>query len=469
MISSEVLSGAGTGHRHVEPYLADRWILGAILLVLLGAIHLNPLIGSGMLALLLISWTAWYFPIFTLVLTVVLGQIVQHEIAPVLGLPTEGLGMGGVNIRLSDLPLAGIAGVTLLRFLKGEHQTRALMSGASVLLLAYFAFQIFRNLGTFGISALGEFRTYWHVLLLVPYVAINSDTPERRITIMKTLILLAFSNLLWAVLRGGVLYGFGFSAYDKWLSSFGSLSLVFGALAFVLLRRTGAILAGPWLAGMITSLVASVLVIAGSRSAWLVGIVGGILVARSRITIRNAGFVSLVILLSGGLLIIPFSISGIDPIRFLTERLLALTDFQQDPTSAWRYYFWISSVETISKQPWLGTGFGPHFDIFVPELNEVFTTSPHNLYLTILSQTGILGLFLYVWWVIGIGRRCRTVSTGSIDQAIARLSFITLIGLHLYALAFSFEKDFTSWAIVGVGLAASIYPRNQKKIPELRE
>jgi O-antigen ligase len=73
-----------------------------------------------------------------------------------------------------------------------------------------------------------------------------------------------------------------------------------------------------------------------------------------------------------------------------------LTD--RNNSMGWRFYFWTHLIDAWKEQPWFGYGTGSSI-VFGKELMGVWT-SPHNGYLRVLYETGIVG-FLAFLWVIG--------------------------------------------------------------------
>jgi O-antigen ligase len=73
-----------------------------------------------------------------------------------------------------------------------------------------------------------------------------------------------------------------------------------------------------------------------------------------------------------------------------------LTD--RNNSMGWRFYFWTHLIDAWQEQPWFGYGTGSSI-VFGKELMGVWT-SPHNGYLRVLYETGIVG-FLAFLWVIG--------------------------------------------------------------------
>ena len=61
----------------------------------------------------------------------------------------------------------------------------------------------------------------------------------------------------------------------------------------------------------------------------------------------------------------------------------------------WRFYFWSNLIEAWKSSPWIGFGTGSSI-VFGKELMGVWT-SPHNGYLRVLYETGLVGLLAFIW------------------------------------------------------------------------
>jgi O-antigen ligase len=292
----------------------------------------------------------------------------------------------------------------------------------------------------------------------VPYLVFTTKTEGERRSAFLLLITLSVSQLLWGLLRAYVLYDMTFSAYEKWLSGFGSLALLYGALAYAAACREQLLTQGKTRRFLVYSASTAMILIAGARAVWFAAAGALILLAfRRQMPVRH--------LLTGGalLLLIVFVVfplflqPGLQPGDFLRDRLLAFTDFTTDPTAAWRYTFWVASLEEIMKSPWLGHGFGLHFNVYVAEFRETLTTSPHNLYLSMTYQTGILGLILYLAWILVVALRLKKHRPArGTDNVIVGTAILVLLAIHAYGIAYSLEKDFFTWSYVGLGISSMV-------------
>ncbi len=442
----------------------------AVLLISLGLLlHVAPALPLGLAAAFASLLLAYNFPQTTIVLTVLLGQVAQFELAPLLGLSPEGVALGPVNIRLSDLFVFGMTSSVVIRLAARDSSLVHFIRGEGAFLflfILYLLFHVAMNVGHFGVSAPGEFRTYYQFLLFVPYVVMSTRLSAQRRSLFKLLIGLSVAHIVWGVLRGSVLYGLTFSAYEKWLSGFGSLAVLYGVFAFAAACRHGVVTPGRVQKAFIYAGSIAMLLISGARAVWFAGVCSGaVLLLQGRITWKQIIGGTAV----GGIAIAVtyplFLLSGLDPVDFTFARLVAFTDFSADPTAAWRYTFWLSTLEEILKSPWFGNGLGLHFDIYVAEFREILTTSPHNLYLSILFHAGLVGLVTYAFWVVAVGIRLKKARPLiEADKAIVSTGFLVLIAVHAYGIAYSFEKDFFTWLFLGLAVSACLHSPSDQEL-----
>lgn len=127
-----------------------------------------------------------------------------------------------------------------------------------------------------------------------------------------------------------------------------------------------------------------------------------------------------------------------------------------------------AAVELVRTHPWFGVGHGiyrsavlPHMP---PDLGGVTSTSPHNQWLQVLAETGIVGLMgfsvafvgaLVLAYVVVRGRRGREDH----EARLVRLGFLVLvmvfiIGITHFALHHA-SVGLMTWTAVGVAIGAA--------------
>ena len=410
------------------------------------------------------SIIAYKFPKTAIVFTILLGQVIQYELEEVLGISSEILSFSYFTIRLSDPLIFGIIITILLKFFTHHKSIIKFIKNDGLFFSLFFfilILQIIRNVNLYGIYSLGEFRTYYQFLFFIPYLVISLEKSNDRRTVFILLIVLSLLHILFGVISGGVLYYFRFEDYNKWLSNYGSLALIYGMFALFLLKSTETYKLNRTITSIIFLIGITIIVISSSRSAWLAGIAGlFILILFGQFKLNN--FFSLLLLfpILFYSLVLLFEYSGIDMFIFFEKRLAAFIEYESDPTASWRYYFWLSTFDKIKDNFLLGHGLGQHFQIYIPEYKETITTSPHNLYLTILFHSGLLGMVFYLFFIMNIFINMKKALTIISERYIILTSIVVLFIVHFYGIAYSFEKDFFTWMYVGLGISVIF---NRKK------
>jgi len=445
------------------------------LLLVVYIISIQPLLGIALVGIVLSAILAHFFPVTTLTLAILLGQVAETELSKVLGIDSKGFHFGSAWVRLTDPLVAGMVISMAIRLFNEAGLLSKFLRGPALLFTFFLAFlflQVLRNIPSFGMAAPGEFRTYYQFFLLLPYVSFSVRSSADRARLYKVLIALAFSFVLWGFIRAWLIFHFHFAPYDKWLSGTGSLTLLYGLFSLYLAQREGQVkLPAPVLYSLYWIGITMIL-IASTRAVWLAGGVGMITVWIGNRSSTGKNLKTLLLIPLFVLLLIPiFQYSGLDIIEFIRLRLVAFTDFQSDPTALWRFRYWLATIDQIIQHPWFGSGFGKDFGIYIPEFKTIETTSPHNLYLAVVYQIGFIGFASYLAWVIALGvhlKRSRPLA--GIDQAVVSLAGLILITIHAYGIAYSFERLFLPWTFVGLAFS---YLQNEKTaldiVPTLEE
>ena len=105
-------------------------------------LHVMPIVPLFLAGAIGVTWVAYNFPPTTITLTILLGQVAQHELAPLIGLTSESLSLGFAQLRLSDPFLLGIV-VTLLIRLLGADRSLIRLSTKDGLFLSFLLVYLF--------------------------------------------------------------------------------------------------------------------------------------------------------------------------------------------------------------------------------------------------------------------------------------------------------------------------------------
>ena len=366
--------------------------------------------------------------------------------------------VGSVDLRLSDPVLVGVAGALVTKLVVGDQRTRSVLFKEYVfwlIFVGWLLFQVLRSLPEFGVvRALGEFRyTFQHILIL-PYVIVFFRTREQQRRLLLVLLGLSLLLIVVALFKGGVIHRFTFSPTTRWLSSFGSLALVWGALALYLMHRHRLRHWSPALYASLLLATIGITVICNHRSVWLAAGV-----AILALTLLGQLSFATKLRLGGGLLLVLLSVglvyNDVDMVAFFQDRFKAFTSFEDDSTARWRYQIWSDALRQSSAHPWEGKGLGNYFEMRDGR-GHLVTVSLHNQYVQLIYQVGVMGLLFYAGLVVQVFRRLRRMraeATHRQDHLLALLALAVLAGATAYYLTYGF--DYVTWLYVGLGLAAA--------------
>lgn len=405
-------------------------------------------------------WLAYFYPVVTIILLIVVGQIVQFELAKVIQ-SFSGLPIGNLNLRFSDPIIFGIIISIFVKAFIDNASIKRIIYGKGkyfTIFLLYVIIQVIKNWGTYGSYSFGEFRTYYQGFLILPYIALNTKLINERKKLFKVLIILSLGQILIALLKGAFIQNLSFEAYEKWLSAFGSLALLYGLFALYMYRKYDNIKISRAVIILTFTLGIIILLIASNRSVWLAGVTGFIfLIFQKEVNIKNQFVLLLVFLFVFVIAYLLFTTEGYDFRIFFSNRLNAFLDYQNDPTASWRFYIWSSIIQSIPEKLMFGFGLGGNFDIYIPELNNVLGNSPHNFYLAMLYELGLMGVLLFFIFIVKYIKdlvKLRTLLLS--DNIMRKISFIVIACLVGYWIAYSTEKDFFTWCYLGLGFSIII-------------
>jgi putative inorganic carbon (HCO3(-)) transporter len=288
------------------------------------------------------------------------------------------------------------------------------------------------------------------------------DTINTKKRIRKLLVVIVFSALLITV-DAGVQYfrgldflrGYPMTGYKRIRASFVSPNDFAGWLIMVICILTGLLLGNYSRRFLVKRsgtgiLVFGLLVCVGltySRAAWLGLLVGLIIIAWQRIAGLSKKEKSLSVLLITVLMI---SIFIILPIR-IKERAGYINSL--------RFLRWKQGLSIVKDYPVFGTGLSTYmsvssrYPIVVKGQGEYY---PHNSYLHLAAETGLVGLFCFLWILVSWYRL--------VTQALKKTTHPLLLGLISGISAFLvhsfFETNLYSlqlavlfWFMFGLALA----------------
>jgi O-antigen ligase len=425
-----------------------------LLLLMLNDYHLKLLVLVGFAAG---TYIAVFFPLATTAILLVIA--VLPTIFAMTPIFNEGYSQipGGLNAE--DIVLLCMGGAIILRLLrqKTEHQ-RLGISRYMLLFTFWLVFEVLRNIGTYGISAPGEFRYRYLILVLPLYVALFFDRHHVRRSLLKVLILTSVIMPLVCVPFIGMLKGWAFGPDSRFLPASLSLGLVYGFLAIVVARRYQLIKMRASLVWWVAILILFMVIIDSHRSVWATGLVS-LLVLFLIGEVTPTRTIRLIIPIAAVIVIVIFMVSdiGMNPSEYIASRGTAFVAPELDQTGGWRIAIWAAAFDKILASPLAGEGFGGYWAFWLPGSNEVVTVSPHSLYIQSLMKIGAIGLGLYFIIVFKLGKSLlksvrRPAAERRGEYALVVLAFVILAAAHVFYIPYSLE--YYTWLFVGLGAAA---------------
>lgn len=190
-----------------------------------------------------------------------------------------------------------------------------------------------------------------------------------------------------------------------------------------------------------------------SRGGWLGALAGVafVLIFRS----RRALILSLT---AGMLLLIALSLGGLNPDLIpapITQRLadvpaymgIGIEELINQPVDddnfavIERLAHWFAALRMWDRAPWLGVGAGNYATVY-PEVRLPLWEDPlghaHNIYLNVLAETGLIGLFAYLLlWILVVGWLWRAIHRAS-EESWERASQIGILGIIVHLTVHNF-------------------------------
>ena len=412
---------------------------------------------------------AYRYPYFTVVLVFVLGQIMGQEAQLLLPENFRQPEFGPLRLRYFDPILLGIVLAVVLKLI---HRDKILFQFLFqdylfwTLLIGWLAIEIVRSLGTYNtINILGEFRTYYQYVLLLPYMVLFFQTERQHWRLFKLLMALSFLLIFSGIIRGWILHDFVIGIGHRWLSSYANLAFLHGVVALCvsikhrLLKVNSTVLILLFISFFVMT------IFNGHRSVWLAtGVAFLALIFTGQISFKSYILTWIAGIIAVALVVYIFQMKGEDVFLFFDNRMMAFTNYKYDPTAYWRCSLWMEAYERIRENVFLGLGLGQHFQLRL-SWNELVTTSPHNLYITITYHLGIMGLFLYLGFicqfVLFIHKALKLRLTVH-QRAIILATFVIMASGSVYYIAYGF--DYSTWMYIGLGIGTIMNVMNSKEL-----
>ncbi len=410
-------------------------------------------------------WVAFKYPILIIIFYTAVGILpFLLQMTPLYNLGKWSL-IIGFGLRSSDyLLIIMLIAISIKIFFFKEKKHMIKNSNLFILIALlgmYFLFEILRNVIKYKVAAFGEFRYTYITLILPIYIVYFFRSEAERIRLFKFLV---FTSLILTLLFIPII-GFLKNWYihpildpekGRFLPSELSLGLFYGIMGLIIGKKYEIFELKNFKLTLITTLATTVIILDGHRSVWLSIIIVFIILLIIRQKELRVSY-RWIIPAFGIITIIFLLISSYSDIsKFLSERLLAFTNPEQDPTANWRLLNWSFQIERFFHSPIIGEGFGSYWGLKIYS-NDIWIM-PHNLYIMILAKLGLIGLILYLSINIKIffelkNFLVKVITENKKQAAIITLAIISLIGTNVYAVAYYIDPRY-SWLFIGLGLAA---------------
>ena len=450
------------------------------------AVILLLLVAGGLIGGLPVSW-ATAIVIGSLALAIALARLEWALAVLIFSVPFGALRpveLGAIRATGTEVAALGVFLAWVLRgVLARRFEVRGwVLLGAFAVFAAAVTFSTVRatslSLGLKELLKWGEF--------LVVFLAVASLAPRRAAPWLVGSLLVAATLeavLGWAqfLLRLGPP---GFVVSGLFLRAYGTFGqpnpyagfLGFGlslAAALALYRQP---LSSPWwarYAPWFALVLGSAMLMSFSRGAWLAASIGiavllALSSARGLALVLVGALVGALLLFLGGLNLLPATIAA--RLTAFTN-LLAVVDVRQVVVTAenWslveRMVNWQTAWAMYEANPWFGIGlgnFGTRYGEFVPIMGwPNLTGHAHNYYLTLLGETGVVGLggyllFLVTAFGVATGAVRRTLSTETAAGG-GRLAHGLAVGILAALVALTVHNGFDSLYVQGMTTLLGAY------------
>lgn len=332
--------------------------------------------------------------------------------SPVLAPFSEQWNLGGVLIDSTDLVLAGLAGMWIVRP-RSFHSTAPIPSLGTWFIVgalasaAYVAAPQHWEYITNPIRLSYQLYRYcWKPLLFYPITAMLVREKADFDAVLRAAVLGAVLTSVEAIsqgysgLRATGPFGYGANAMG------GVLVLPVMACVFGLMEPPSP--RARWVFGVATLLIFRALVFSGSRGA-MAGVLGGgmVVVAGLRATTRGRQRLRRLANLGLFVVVVVTLIRG-NPLERPAMQRFIKGDQQEEEyggTFMWRIEErWPHFLAQVRESPWLG--WGTDIDLSLGPAGN----TPHNGYLSIAVTSGVPSLAVFVYLVVGALRAVWTVS-----------------------------------------------------------
>jgi len=204
------------------------------------------------------------------------------------------------------------------------------------------------------------------------------------------------------------------------------------------------------LAGATVTLLGSLVAWTGSRSAFIAGVAGSLVLAFG--ARKRWGWIAILLLGMGS---VPFYLLGSIGHGEIMSRVIDMTNNRKGP--------WRQAVRSIEESPWIGHGW------VTCGGQKTFTENTHNVYLHILLEMGIIGLLVFAACALYVAHRAiimyRTLRQDDYFFPLALLPLGLLAAIALEGMAGVATATASQSTTLFLGFAVGLIDR----LPELQQ
>ncbi|MDL1894829.1 O-antigen ligase family protein [Anaerolineae bacterium CFX7] len=304
------------------------------------------------------------------------------------------------------------------------------------------------------------FFTYIQLWLLIWLTGKLLTTPQRQRALMWTFAGLCVLSALFAITEGTIGPTWRTSARAAGLAGGDNGAARYFLVGFIFLTYLSTQTNRQWWLRLLT-VIGSAIVLVGvaftlSRTGFILAVtaIGLLLIQRTSRRQRIGTVILLLVLVVGGIAL---------PDTYWQIIFSSMSDIQTGGgTIGLRYGLWQAGFKMWLDHPLMGVGIG-QFDNYLPQYGAGlvptyhYNLGAHNLYISMLAETGLVGLLLFGGLIAtvlrALFRAVRSLDTEK--RALAQVWLMVLIVILVGGLTKHDQYDKLLWLIFGIGAALS--------------
>lgn len=315
--------------------------------------------------------------------------------------------------------------------------------------------------------------TYAQLAALLWVTSRLLDRPARHHQLIWVFAVGAALSGAVAIREAGIAATFEESARGRGLTGGTNLTALYATVAFLLFDHLRAVAASR--RARLLAVVGAVVAVVGvaatlSRTGFLVGAAAVVLTLGRRLRLRRRVLGAIAGVVVAALLI---------PAAYWRVVVPTASPFAGERTAIVRYQLWGAGLRMWLAEPVRGVGvgqFGRHLPAYSSAslaksvTGELTEMNPHDLYVALLAETGVVGLSLLMWVAVRSLRRLRLATGGSpAEKAIAGTWASVLVVLFLTGVSTDLRVEKLLWVALGAALSLAPATGTLRHGAQLRE